>query len=69
MIQQVRRSPSDNLNVNENNCQWWTTRLAGRGRTQLNALTGVKCKTRRTLDIRTHIAASVIPWLRLSERR
>ena len=38
-------------------CQWWITRLAGRGRTQLAALTGVKCRTRRALDIRTHIAA------------
>lgn len=36
--------------------QWWITRLAGRGRTQLAALTGVKCRTRRALDIRTHIA-------------
>lgn len=42
-------------------CQWWITRLAGRGRTQPAALTGVKCRTRRALDIRTHIAASGHP--------
>jgi hypothetical protein len=40
------------------NCKRWITRFAGRWRTQLAALSGVKCRTRRALDIRTHIAAS-----------
>ena len=40
------------------NCKRWITRFAGRWRTQLAALSGVKCRTRRALDFRTHIAAS-----------
>jgi hypothetical protein len=39
------------------NCKRWITRFAGRWRTQLAALSGVKCRTRRALDFRTHIAA------------
>lgn len=44
------------------NCKRWITRFAGRWRTQLAALSGVKCRTRRALDFRTHIAASGLSW-------
>lgn len=49
----------DSLN---HNCKRWITRFASRWRTQLAALNGVNCRTRRALDIRTHIAPLSHPW-------
>jgi len=43
------------------NCKRWITRLAGRWRTELAPINGVNCRTRRTLDFRTHIAATGFP--------
>ncbi len=42
----------------DHNCKRWITRFVSRGRTQLAAINGVNCRTRRALDILTLIAPS-----------